>query len=301
MNTLKILTKRNVKLFFHDKGLFFTALITPVILLVLYILFLSNVYRETLLAAIPVALHPSPELVNAYVGGQLISSILAVSCVTVAFCSNMLMVQDKARGTLHDLCVAPLAPNTLAVSYYLAALVSTLIVCLCALCICLGYVAVVGWYLSVQDVLALIVDVILLVSFGTAISSLVNVFLSTQGQISAVGSAISSGYGFLCGAYMPLSQFSPVLQRVLSFLPGTHATVLVRNHAMRGVLEELERTGFPSAELELLKDGIDCNLYFFDRLVSPGVMYLVVVGSTLLLLGGYVLVHLMRTKRKKRA
>ena len=33
---LAILIKRNVKLFFKDKGMFFTSLITPVILLVLY-------------------------------------------------------------------------------------------------------------------------------------------------------------------------------------------------------------------------------------------------------------------------
>ena len=37
------LIKRNVKMFFKDKGTFFTALITPMILLVLYATFLNNV------------------------------------------------------------------------------------------------------------------------------------------------------------------------------------------------------------------------------------------------------------------
>ena len=45
MNTLVALVKRNTKLFFKDKGTFFTALITPLILLVLFISFLGNVYR----------------------------------------------------------------------------------------------------------------------------------------------------------------------------------------------------------------------------------------------------------------
>ena len=39
--------KRNTKLFFKDKGLFFTSLITPLILLVLYTTFLSNVYKDS--------------------------------------------------------------------------------------------------------------------------------------------------------------------------------------------------------------------------------------------------------------
>ena len=42
MRTLTILIKRNVKLFFKDKGMFFTSLITPIILLVLYSTFLKN-------------------------------------------------------------------------------------------------------------------------------------------------------------------------------------------------------------------------------------------------------------------
>ena len=41
-----ILIKRNIKLFFKDKGMFFTSLITPLILLVLYATFLADVYRD---------------------------------------------------------------------------------------------------------------------------------------------------------------------------------------------------------------------------------------------------------------
>lgn len=41
------LIKRNTWMFFKDKGLFFTSLITPLILLVLYMTFLSNVYKDS--------------------------------------------------------------------------------------------------------------------------------------------------------------------------------------------------------------------------------------------------------------
>ena len=44
MTVTKALIRRNVKLFFKDKGMFFTSLITPVILLVLYVSFLGNVF-----------------------------------------------------------------------------------------------------------------------------------------------------------------------------------------------------------------------------------------------------------------
>ena len=55
MKTVIFLIKRNTKLFFKDKGMFFTALITPAILLVLYGTFLGNVYRDSFTASLPAA------------------------------------------------------------------------------------------------------------------------------------------------------------------------------------------------------------------------------------------------------
>lgn len=80
------------------------------------------------------------------------------------------------------------------------------IICFAATGICLTYVAIVG-YMSLADIFFLFLDILLLVLFGTALSSIINFFLSTQGQISAVGTIISAGYGFICGAYMPISSF----------------------------------------------------------------------------------------------
>ena len=105
------------------------------------------------------------------------------------------MVQDKANGTVRDFRVSPVNPAALSLSYYIAALISTLIICFAAAGICLAYVAVVGWYLSLADVVLLFLDILLLVIFGTALSSIINFFFYTQGPISAVGTIISAGYG----------------------------------------------------------------------------------------------------------
>ncbi len=296
---MKTLIKRNTKLFFKDKGMFFTSLITPLILLVLYATFLGNVYEQSFTSALPDTLNIPQKLIDGCVGGQLISSILAVSCVTVAFCSNMLMVQDKANGSIKDFTVSPIKPSKLALGYYFSTLISTLIICLAATAVCLCYVAAVGWYLSAGDVLLLILDVFLLVMFGTALSSIINFFLSTQGQISAVGTVISSGYGFICGAYMPISQFSETLQKIISFLPGTYGTSLVRNHAMRGVFAEMSAQGFPKEVIEAIKDSIDCNLYFFDNKVGIYAMYIVLVLSVAVLIAVYIFMNVMKSRKTK--
>lgn len=298
MKSTVLLIKRNVKLFFKDKGMFFTALITPAILLVLYATFLGDVYRDSFIANLPDAQLLPEKLVNGLVGSQLISSILAVSCVTVAFCSNFLMVQDKANGTVKDLRISPIKDSVLALGYYVATIISTLIICFIAAGVCLAYLAVVGFYMSAIDVLLIFADIALLVLFGTALSSVINLFLSSQGQISAVGTIVSSCYGFICGAYMPISSFSEGLQRVISFLPGTYGTSLIRNHSMRGALAEMENEGIPKEAIGSLRDAMDCNLYFFDIKVEEWVMYSVLGGMILMLLGIYVLLNTFKKKQK---
>ena len=291
MKTVLIWIKRNMKLFFKDKGLFFTSLITPMILLVLYVTFLENVYWDSFELSVPPGMEISESVIGAAVGGELVSSLLAVTCVTVSFCSNMLMVQDKITGARQDMLISPMKRHLPAISYYFATLFVTLLISLVALAGGLIYLSFMGWYLTAVDILLIVMDIFLLVMFGTALSSIINFFLSSQGQISAVGTIVSSGYGFLCGAYMPISQFPEGLQKVISFLPGTYGTSLLRNHTIRGAFEQMEQEGIPAEVVELIRDSIDCNLYFFEQEVPLWGMYAILGGSVLLLVSGYILLN----------
>lgn len=299
MRTFFTLVKRNCKLFFKDKGMFFSSLITPIILLVLYVTFLKSVYEDSFAGNMPAGTPTG--LLNATVGGELISSLLAVSCVTVSFCSNLIMVQDKVTGALNDFLVSPVKRPLIAVAYYVSSALSSLLVCYTTTALGLVYLGIVGWYMSVADVFLLISDVFLLVMFGTALSSVVNVFLKTQGQMSAVGTIVSAGYGFICGAYMPLSQFGEGLRNALAFLPGTYGTSIIRNHAIAGAFREMESRGWPAEVLEGIKDSVDCNIYFFGHKVELWVSYLILIGSIAALIAIYVLLTAVRRKNGKKS
>ncbi len=298
MDGLWNLTRRNCKLFFKDKGMFFSSLITPIILLVLYAAFLAKVYKTSFVSALPSGFAVDETLINATVGGQLVSSLLAVSCVTVAFCSNLLMVQDKVSGAISDITVSPVRRSTIAISYFLASAAATLIVSFTALGCCFAYLGAVGWYMTVGDAALMVLDAALLTLFGVALSSCVNFPLKTSGQSSAVGTIVSSGYGFFCGAYMPLASFSTGLRTVLSFLPGTYGTSLMRNHAMAGTLREMERVGFPDDVITAIRDSIDCNVYFFGNKVSIPAMYVILCGAIVLLVGLYVLLNTLNGRKR---
>ncbi len=299
--TLFSLVKRHTKVYFKDKGVFLPSLITPVILLILFITFLKNVYIDSLQSQIPEGMTLSSNILNGFAGSWLVSSILATSTITIAFCANMIMVQDKVNGGYKDITITPVRKSILNLSYYLSTAFVTAVVSFATFGIGLIYLAITGFYMSFVEILLTVLDIILLVLFGTALSSIICLFLNSQGAISAVSTLVSSMYGFVCGAYMPLSQFSEGLRNVLMFLPGTYGTGLIRNHMMRGTLRELKNQGLAEEVIDGMSKSFDATLTFFGHDVSVGAMYLV-LGLTIavlicvfLFLG--VLKHRKRTKK----
>jgi len=95
---------------------------------------------------------------------------------------------------------------------------------------------------------------------------------------------------------MPISTFGEGLQRVISFLPGTYGTALVRNHAMQGALAEMAEQGLPAEVIEGFRDALDCNLYFFGESVEIGGMYAILAVSTAVLVAVYILLNTLKNK-----
>ena len=300
MRTLLTLIDRNRKLFFRDKGMLFSSLITPIILIVLYATFLAKVYKDSFTSNIPGMLEISEKLINGTVSGQLAAALLAVSCVTVTFCVNLTMVQDHAFGVRKDFDVSPIRKPVIYLGYFFSTVLNSLMVNVLALVLCLGYIGIMGWYLTVMDVVLLLLDLLILVLFGAVLSSIVCYPLKTQGQMSAVGTIVSAGYGFVCGAYMPISNFGEGLQKVMSFLPGTYGTALIKNHMLQGVFEEMEADGFPAEVINGIADSLDCNPVFQGNVVEPSQMVLIMIGTIVLLGGLYILVTALPKKANRK-
>lgn len=289
---------RNTKYYFKDKVSFFMSLITPLILLVLYVTFLRNVYIQSFEAAFPEGFTVDERLVNGVAGAWLMSSILSVSAVTVAFCSNLVIVEDKIQSSINDFMVSPVKSTTVSLAYFASNFFVTFIVLMVAMCIGHIYLVTVGWYITAGDFFMIIVDCICGILFGTLLAGIVGNFIKTQGSISAVDTLVSSMYGFICGAYMPISTFSNGLQNVLGLLPGTYSVGIMRTHYMGGYLQALSDAGVPAEAINGIKDGFDANLYFFGNSVPLGAMYGILLGTCAVLLTAFIAIVVLKSKRK---
>ena len=263
--------------------------ITPIVLIVLYMTFLGTVYHDSL-DSIVKYYSVSQKIIDAFVNGYLFSSLLAVSCVTVSFCSNMIMVQDKADHKIKDLLIAPVSKTTLALSYFISTLLITMIINITALLACFIVLGTSYFVLPVKDILYCLLDIFLLTLFGASLSSIINYFLTTQGQISAVSSVVSAGYGFLCGAYMPISQFTPAVRAIIKFLPGTYGTALIRKHLLNSLFIKLN-TKVPSTIMNEIHQSFDTSFTLMGHTITTSMMYLIMIGTCFILLSVYILLN----------
>lgn len=288
---LTYLTSRNIKLYFKDKMTFLVSLITPLILLVLFIAFLKSTYESSLIS-ITQGFNLDQKLIDAFTGGWLFSSVLATSCITVAFCSGI-MVIDKINRANIDFMVSPVKKSTLQLSYVLANLLSTLIVTFVLLVVGLVYLACVGFYISFVDLLLIIFGIVVTSLFGTLLANIIWTFTHSQGVVSGVCTLVSALYGFICGAYMPINTMGAGMQGFVSLLPGTYATVLFRQGFLNGVLKEMGKT-LPNEMIEGIASGFDVKMSFFGHDVSTLALILVITISTLVLLGIFLLINSLR-------
>lgn len=295
---LLYLIGRNTKLYFKDKMLFFTSLITPIILLFLFFTFLKNVYINDFQKALQ-GFAIDSKILNGMAGAWLLSSVLSVSSVTVAFCANLIMAQDKVNGTINDFKITSAKPVTINISYFISTFFVVILIMLSVLLIGSIYIAIVGWYIPVADFFMMLLDIFINVLFGTLLSSIVMVFVNSQGMQSAVASLVSAMYGFISGAYMPISSFSKGLANFLGLLPGTYGTSILRNHCMQGYLQAMLNNDIPSEAIKAIKDGFDANIYVFDNSISLGGMYGIFLGSCAVLVLIFVVIVTLKSKNIK--
>lgn len=290
---------RNIRLYFKDKGFFILSLISPLIMLGLYILFLDGILKDSFETTLKQAgdIKLVPEIVNGLIASFEVSSIIAVSSVTVAFTVNMTMADDKVSGVRSDLLTSPVRQSVLTVGYFISTAFVTLVICLVALAAGLIYIAASGWAMSAGDCFLAVADTVLCVLFGTSLSSLVCVFLKSRGAISAVSTIVSVVYGFICGAYYPVSQFAPAIQNVVMLLPGTYGTGLLRTHFMLGYIDKLTAAGVPATSANAMLDGLDGRLFFFGGEVPVWAMYLIIIGAIALFIGAFVAVNVLLGRR----
>jgi multidrug/hemolysin transport system permease protein len=251
MNILYQLVLRNVRLFLRDKAAVFFSLLSVLIILAMYILFLGKVQRMNL---------PS-EVMGIDGGDWLISSwimagILTVSTVTVPLGAVGNLIDDRADGLLNDFYTSPISRNILALSYLISSWVIGLIMVIVNLV--LGQIYVLsqgGELLSILSNMKLFGLVLLSIMTFSSFFFFISLFVRTRNAYGTLATIVSTFVGFLGGIYLPIGMLGKNVQNVMNVLPTAHAVTIIRRVYMSGAIEKV----FANAPEEAYNDYATFN------------------------------------------
>ncbi len=126
MITLSSLVKRSLKVFLKDRMTVFFSLLAPIIILVLYILFLGDIQVTSIKSQFDsFGVSVDDKLIGAFVDSWMLSGVMAVSCITVSFSVNTVMVHDRENGIINDMIASPIRKYLINFSYIVANFVIT--------------------------------------------------------------------------------------------------------------------------------------------------------------------------------
>lgn len=236
------LTKRNLKLYFKDRMSVFFSMMTPIIIFLLYLLFLKGNFVDSIEAACAgLGGRVTSDDIDALVNAFLLAGVLGASMITVSLNNLITIVKDKENKIDYDVSTTPMKRVTIILSYYTASLLSSVFMSAVVLTVGLAVLALSGgWYLGAADVLALYGMILLGSLSATSLFMTVVMLFKSVSATSALMVLVSVAAGFMIGAYIPISSFSTTVQTICNLLPGSGVTVLVRAGLMEGILTHID-------------------------------------------------------------
>ena len=306
MFALGSIVKRCLKMFLKDGMSVFFSLLAPLIVFLLYVLFLADIQVDTVTSAFPEGFEASKTLVKSFVDNWMVSGVLGVACITVSLSANSIMVQDKQRGQIRDCLASPVKRGVITAAYFVFNFVVTVTICTIVYVVCIIYLAASGSFaMTAADAFAVFGVLLFSVLSATLITVFIASFFRTEAALSGFIGILSAAIGFLTGAFMPLSIFPKGVQYVSELLPGTHSSGIFRHFLMGGALDNLVATVPEAAQAGLrsgLEDAFSMQLDFFGKTIDIDVMaiyvgLLIVVFAVVNLTVGTKLLDLSERKR----
>ena len=244
MRGISGLIKRNLLLFFKDWQSILFSLLTSIIVLILYLLFLKG----TFVSAIQSAMEQYPGLASMvpqkdiamFANLLLLTGILGSAMISIPFSCITILVRDRANKVDYDILATPLKRGQIIFAYFVSAVLTSTLLTDIILAVGLIGICIQGnMYLNISQVVKVFSIVALGSISASAIFMIIVLFFKTVSACEAFFGILSAASGFVIGAYIPISQFSNEVQTVCNLFPASQITIMLRNILLNGLLEHI--------------------------------------------------------------
>lgn len=271
--------KRNLKLFFRDKSTVFFSLLTLIIILGLYVLFLGDQLAKSYEDEVTGA--------NRLMDSWIMAGILAVTPVSTTLGSFGILVNDKAKKINKDFRSSPIKTRSLAGGYIISAFCIGTIMSVIALTIIEVYFAAKGYsLLSALGILEILGTILVSVFISSSMMYLIVSLFSSHNAFATANTIVGTLIGFVTGIYLPIGATDKTVQYVIEFFPISHAASVFRKILMNEPMKESFK-GAPDGALKdfKLEMGVEFEIFGHTVTTFESILYMIVLGFVFYALG----------------
>ncbi len=227
MKDILVLTKRNCLLFIRSKQVVFSSLFSSLILIVLYFLFIANLYSQGFNDTAGLTL--SSNQINALIYMQMIMGVLVINSVSLSTGMFQFMARDFETQKTNALLLTKTKPYQITLSYLLSAFLITILLNIVTLIVSVIIIgASTSVWLGAGAFFAVVGVMIITTIVGCAVMLLVTSIVRSSVAVGVITGCLGSILGFLCGIYMPYTNMGKEAIYVGSFLPFTHMVIWLK-------------------------------------------------------------------------
>lgn len=295
MYELLNLVKRDLKLYLRDKLAVFFSLLSSMILLIIYVLFLGNSVGGNLKEIL------NPNELQFLIYSNMLAGMLVLNTLTIPLGVLGTVVTDMQNNQLDAFLVTPVKRYKVILGYYISSylitLVISIIIWLLAV-IVLG--SITGIFYSFGTVLAVIALLPIFIFISTSVMILLTTFIPSVNAFGAISGIFGSVIGFVSGIYIPLTSTAPVaLNYISSAVPFTHMVTVFKSFLLEKSYQTiLEQTNNNQEILEGVKDGFGANSIGFFGIDVP-IFYLILGTIVIAVLLIILSTHRLNKKMSK--
>lgn len=283
------LVLRNNKLFLRNKTQVFLSLLTVIIVIGLYVIFLQKTQLDAIESVVPLTSE-----IKVMVNEWMISGLISIIPVTTTLGVFSLYVRDLETKVNADFLTTTLSRPSIQFSYCISSFFIGFILTIVAFICCqIFLVATGGTWLSWLETIRVIGIILISVLLSSVLNLFIILFISTQAAFATVNTIIGTVIGFLCGVYVPMGLLPSSVQTIIHYFPISHTTLLLRQILMNDSIEQV----FPTKEA-----ATDYMLYYGVQyemggtIIAPWMSLLFIIGTIVII--GIVAAVLFAKKNK---
>lgn len=281
---MKIMVKRNLKIYFQDKAAVFFSMLSVIIIFALYIFFIG----DSISSGLKFLPHP-----NWLMRAWMLAGMLASASITTSLGAYGVMISDRENKTIKDFYSSPVSRRQIAGGYIITGFIISIIMSIFTLIFGEIYMGMIGGAVLDMDILLKLFGVIVLSAFASsAIASFIISFLKTNSAYSAASMIVGTLIGFLVGAYIPIGNLPENVQWLVKYFPCAHSAVLYRQLLMKSSIKE-NFANQPTAVLKETKEILGVVFVYNGHTASAwmSVAALLITGVVFYLLAVLVLIR----------